>query len=284
MHPHRAGFIAIAFLDIVFYILGYRLPHHLSVNQINTLNRLWLRHGHHLARESSYERKCHHSYRIISEMMCMNIDKEDDIERGIDLPSSSSPNINKFPIVQLFYRNELFGEFFCGYNIQDCLNRIQAALSSKHVSGIEPSASSDSILNRENIYSDQQLLDVLKEKIESVVIIKISKIGCEKCIVMDTIFDRIATSNKVTSNVCLLSVDESYIPEYMRSLTFRLSGRVVQGDVNCNTCNNSGMIACTTCDGRGFVMKGDIAGFCSACMGGKKVRCTKCGGKCIKCN
>ena len=54
-------------------------------------------------------------------------------------------------------------------------------------------------------------------------------------------------------------------------------------DLLCNTCNNSGRIDCIDCNGKGYVMKGSIASYCSTCCGKKVIRCYTCGGKCLNC-
>jgi hypothetical protein len=54
-------------------------------------------------------------------------------------------------------------------------------------------------------------------------------------------------------------------------------------DQICNTCNNSGRIDCIDCNGKGYVMKGSIASYCSTCCGKKVIRCHTCGGKCLNC-
>lgn len=54
-------------------------------------------------------------------------------------------------------------------------------------------------------------------------------------------------------------------------------------DLICNTCSNSGRIDCIDCNGKGYVMKGSIASYCSTCCGMKVIRCHTCGGKCLNC-
>lgn len=54
---------------------------------------------------------------------------------------------------------------------------------------------------------------------------------------------------------------------------------------NCEACNNSGFVACATCDSQG-VVRNERSGnvfFCPDCVGHKKLRCPSCGGKCYMC-
>ena len=63
----------------------------------------------------------------------------------------------------------------------------------------------------------------------------------------------------------------------------RSSSEAIYDLLICNTCNNSGRIDCIDCNGKGYMMKGSIASYCSTCCGKKVIRCHTCGGKCLNC-
>lgn len=82
----------------------------------------------------------------------------------------------------------------------------------------------------------------------------------------------------ISSNTA--KVDENNDDDYQDNL--RSSIEVLYDQI-CNTCNNSGRIDCIDCNGKGYVMKGSIASYCSTCCGKKVIRCHTCGGKCLNC-
>lgn len=54
---------------------------------------------------------------------------------------------------------------------------------------------------------------------------------------------------------------------------------------DCDTCNNTGFVLCTTCNGDGYLKnpRSSNVFYCHVCVGHKKLRCPSCGGKCYMC-
>jgi hypothetical protein len=199
----------------------------------------------------------------------------------------------KYPIVQIIKNRELVGEFFCGDDIHSCLSRIGSSIAALVPPPNQPTTSSSatskqrirpiSSIPTRNIYSDAQLAEVINNDSESsIVFLKIAKSGCRQCLNFD---HALSTSYSGPSNIYIVNVDESYIPIYMHSLQYRLTGRfqAMSEVVDCELCSNSGILSCPKCKGLGYLMTGTIAGFCSSCSGMKTIRCPSCGGQCLKC-
>ena len=188
------------------------------------------------------------------------------------------PDLQKinFPIIQLIKKNEIVGEFFGTEPISETVSKLQSSLQthSKDIDNFRIFS------NIRNIYSDSQLLHNFNEE-KSLLLLKISKSGCAKCVEIDASseFQRLITSTSTQ----VLQTDSSYIPEYMALLSSRLSGKLNNDGINCAECRNSGFTSCLTCDGKGFMKNGNLALFCPTCNGSKKIRCSSCGGKCLIC-
>lgn len=56
--------------------------------------------------------------------------------------------------------------------------------------------------------------------------------------------------------------------------------------IECGTCNNTGFVPCPKCNAEGFIRNPRSVNvfYCPDCVGYKKLRCPKCGGKCYLCD
>ena len=138
----------------------------------------------------------------------------------------------------------------------------------------------------QNVYSDDQLQRTIAET-EGVVVLKLFRDGCKKCKKLEPVYDELSRQAEY-SHFQWLQSEVGMIPAYTKTLKQRLLGLAPDVDEtvidDCTVCKSTGFTDCTVCSGTGFVKKGDLALFCSACTGYKKVRCATCGGKCLKCS
>jgi len=139
---------------------------------------------------------------------------------------------------------------------------------------------------------------------DKIILLKIYNDNCRRCLDIENIFIDIVSSLNIDDDFNCLQARSIDIPSYMQEISHRLLGLrsttltpddnirdssrmngkdTILYDLICNICNNSGRVDCLDCDGKGYVMKGSIASFCSSCYGKKVIRCITCGGKCLNC-
>jgi hypothetical protein len=155
-----------------------------------------------------------------------------------------------------------------------------------------------------------------------IILLKIYNDNCRRCLDIESIYINIISSLNRDEFYCIQARSND-IPSYMQGISHRLLGlkktittlssssmmiktissntakiddnddddqdnirssnEAILYDLICNTCNNSGRIDCIDCNGKGYMMKGSIASYCSTCCGKKVIRCHTCGGKCLNC-
>ena len=188
-------------------------------------------------------------------------------------------NNKKLPIIQIFNKQEIIGEFFCGDDPDLSILKLRAFLTS--LSSTFPSLAFQTY-NTQNIYSDAMLTAALNIPDLSYYMLYLYSSTCSKCTIVEPLLDEIYTSyNKYFP---LYKIDISYIPTYMSSLRIRLDGISSASLLStCSVCDSTGFEVCDVCSGRGHILKGTLAVFCPSCVGNKKIRCRQCGGKCLTC-
>ena len=204
-----------------------------------------------------------------------------------DDTSNEGGNLIKLPILQIIKNNEITGEFVCGNDLPGSVDKFMATLTS-----LEKQVNADSLIKSgqygvRNIYSEEQLEEEIKTTIDSYIILKMFRAGCKKCALLDPVIDDLSR-DPLYSKFIFIQADVAYVEKYTADMKDRLLGirggnseNVIE---NCFNCQNTGFVKCTECDGNGYIQKGGIAAFCSACTGYKKTRCSSCGGKCFKCS
>ena len=188
----------------------------------------------------------------------------------------------KLPILQIYKTSELAAEFICGNDLVTNIEMFKATLPSmKTASGTK--IEGGALI--QNVYSDDQLERTIAAT-EGVVVLKLFRDGCKKCKKLEPIYDELSRQAEY-SHFQWLQSEVGMVPAYTKTLKQRLLGLAPDADESviddCTVCKSTGFTDCTVCSGTGFVKKGDLALFCSACTGYKKVRCATCGGKCLKC-
>ena len=206
-------------------------------------------------------------------------------------------NVIKLPILQIYRSCELMGEFICGTELingnADVLKiKIDATLksllsSSSRTNNISNNNNSNNN-NVINIYSSDQINEhILNNNNQNdIFLLYLSRPGCEQCDKFDNlIFKEIITNYNNNYDYLLLKANVDYITDYMNKLKIRLDGTISELAIeDCIKCQNIGFIPCNECNSKGTVIKGSMSIICSNCVGYKKIRCTNCGGKCLKCN
>lgn len=172
------------------------------------------------------------------------------------------------------------------------------------------------ILQFQNIYSDEHLNIIAPPQVDDssniatklrntddrFVVLKIHRSGCKRCAEIDNVLHEIlkdlsivinASSNAnlaehvLSHNWAFLQADVENIPKYAQNIVRRLIKGTSdeENSQDCPVCLNSGLLQCPSCHGKGVIIheKTKMALFCTGCVGNKKIRCTNCGGKCIKC-
>lgn len=195
--------------------------------------------------------------------------------------NSGKETLVKLPILQIIKGDEMVGEFVCGNDFPTAVEKFYATLTM-----LEKKASADSSLlsgnyGIRNMYSEDQLSNELKGS-SNYIILKLYREGCKKCALLDPIVDDLSR-DATYSKFLFLQAEVSNVETYTSNMKDRLMGLRGGKTDDCATCLNSGFTDCTECGGKGFLQKGTIAAFCSACSGYKKIRCSGCGGKCYKC-
>jgi thiol-disulfide isomerase/thioredoxin len=199
--------------------------------------------------------------------------------------SSSNSSIVKLPILQLFKRNELVGEFICGNDLATSIDRFKATLPTLEPKGT-PSSEGTSL---QTVYSDDQLERSMSST-EFPVILKLYRDGCKKCAKLEPVYEELSRAPEY-SNFIWLQAEVSNVAIHTKKLKERLLGlkptsfdEAVKMIEDCVTCNSTGFVGCPECQGVGYIQKGEVAVFCPTCVGYKKIRCGTCGGKCLKCS
>lgn len=190
----------------------------------------------------------------------------------------------KLPILQIILGGEITGEFICGNDLPGSVDKFQSTLTSLEKKTTTDPLYKGGFYGVRNVYSEDQLENELATK-ENYVILKLFREGCKKCALLDPVIDDLSRDGLYTKFI-FLQADVSNVEKYTLNIKERLSGVKEGGsDVeNCATCTNTGFIACTFCEGKGYVKKGELAAFCPNCTGYKKTKCVTCGGKCFKCS
>lgn len=195
--------------------------------------------------------------------------------------NNEKASLIKLPILQIIKGNEITGEFICGNDLPEAVEKFEATLSSLH-----PRVASDSALQRtnggvRNVYSEDQLTNELDSS-DDYIILKLYREGCKKCALLEPIIDNLSRDPRY-SEFLFLQAEVSNIEKYTTNMKERLLG--IRGGYtgDCPTCSDTGFVVCTECAGMGYIKKGSLAAFCPICTGYKKTRCNSCGGKCPKC-
>ena len=171
----------------------------------------------------------------------------------------------------------------CGNDLPGSVDKFLATLTS-----LEKLTTSDPLFKSgnfgvRNIYSEGQLETEAANE-GSYVILKLFREGCKKCALLSPIIDDLSR-DPLYSKFMFLQADVANVEKYTANLKDRLLGLRGGGNVeNCATCANTGFTPCSVCEGKGYIKKGELAAFCPACTGYKKIRCDACGGKCFKCS
>ena len=200
--------------------------------------------------------------------------------------SSSTSSMVKLPILQLFKKNELVGEFICGNDLATSIDRFKATLPTLQTKGSPPSEGA----SLQTVYSDDQLERTISST-EEPVILKLYRDGCKKCAKLEPVYEELSRAPEY-ANFQWLQAEVSNVATHTKNLKERLLGLKPTsfGDAatavieDCVTCNSTGFVGCPECRGAGYIQRGEVAVFCPTCVGYKKIRCGTCGGKCLKCS
>lgn len=195
--------------------------------------------------------------------------------------SNEKASLIKLPILQIIKGNEITGEFICGNDLPEAVEKFEATLSSlqpKIVSDITQQPSNGGV---RNIYSEDQLTNEL-DTYGNYIILKLYREGCKKCALLEPIVENLSRDPRY-SEFLFLQAEVSNIEKYTTSMKERLLGIRGGNTGDCLTCSDTGFVVCTECTGMGYIKKGSLAAFCPICTGYKKTRCNSCGGKCPKC-
>lgn len=195
--------------------------------------------------------------------------------------SNEKASLIKLPILQIIKGNEITGEFICGNDLPEAVEKFEATLSSLHAKIVSDSAPQVSNGGVRNIYSEDQLTNEL-DSYGNYIILKLYREGCKKCALLEPIVDKLSRDPRY-SEFLFLQAEVSNIEKYTMSMKERLLGIRGGNTGECSTCSDTGFVVCTECAGMGYVKKGSLAAFCPTCTGYKKTRCNACGGKCPKC-
>ena len=219
----------------------------------------------------------------------------------------------KLPILQIFQASELVGEFICGNDLQTNIDKFKATLptiakraeagtgtgaaspiiisssssssSSSNVAAPTVTPPTDGASVVQNVYSDDQLQRAV-DATDGVVVLKLFRDGCKKCAILEPVYEELAQA-PAYAHFQWLQAEVVNVGVHTKRLKERLLGLqpdATSEDIDaCAACNSTGFNTCPDCQGTGYVKKGDLAAFCSTCVGYKKVRCKVCGGKCLKC-
>lgn len=200
--------------------------------------------------------------------------------RSVETGSSEVAAVQiKLPIVQVYVDSVLEAEFVMGDDVKASSEKLNAYLRTK---SNPPSSSVDTSSYTwpiENIYTDTQFENALSSN--AVVLLRMYRIGCKKCAMLEPIYDNMASER---SSFKFLQANINHIPGLVKATLTRLRGESkVSPLVDCKVCSNTGYLPCLDCASKGYVMRGTLAVTCSSCVGYKRVRCTSCGGRCLKC-
>lgn len=137
-------------------------------------------------------------------------------------PSSEiEGNKVKLPIVQLIdEKQELIGEFICGNDVNASVDKLKATLASLASSTSPSNEICETYVS--NVYSDDQLTDQMLRG-EKLLIIKVYREGCKKCISMEPSWQKLVDTVK-SPRFKWLQAEVSNIPEYTAALKVRLKG------------------------------------------------------------
>jgi hypothetical protein len=183
----------------------------------------------------------------------------------------------KLPIVQLYRKSELTGEFFFGEDIEETLRKLEYTLKTNLPTSIlAPDINKN---QKKNLYSYNQLKETIQS--QDSIILFIQRLTCFRCNQIQPPFEKIISNY----NIQYYSINIDDNPEFLDEIRFRISG-YFSGKIKefCTICNNTSYEICPECDALGYVQRNNIAVFCPQCTGYKKIRCRNCGGKCLKCS
>lgn len=229
---------------------------------------------------------------LTSIFMTTNADDE-------SLTSQSTSKV-KLPIIQIFERGEILGEFICGNDVDAALLKLKACLasivSSKSNNNHDENYSKGSI---NNIYSDSQIENECKSE-STIIVINLYRDGCKKCGKVEPVFYSLSQEKAFSPPLFrFLQAEVGNIPNYTLALKERLTGilpsqpmslrnEVIREEekkeIDCKSCQNTGFLPCNECKGLGIVTRGENSVYCPTCVGYKKIRCSECGGLCITCS
>jgi rubrerythrin len=195
--------------------------------------------------------------------------------------SNEKASLIKLPILQIIKGNEITGEFICGNDLPEAVEKFEATLSSLQAKIVPAPALQLSNGGVRNIYSEDQLTNEL-DSYGNYVILKLYREGCKKCALLEPIVDKLSRDPRY-SEFLFLQAEVSNIEKYTTSMKERLLGIRGGNTGDCSSCSDTGFVVCTECAGMGYIKKGSLAAFCPICTGYKKTRCNSCGGKCLKC-
>ena len=186
----------------------------------------------------------------------------------------------KLPIVQVYVDSRLEAEFVMGDDVKASSEKLDAYLRTKSIPTSSSVDTSSYTWPIENIYTDKQLESALSSN--SVVLLRMYRVGCRKCAMLEPIYDHMATER---STFKFLQANINHIPSLVKATLSRLRGETkVSPLLDCLLCNNTGYLPCLDCASQGYVKRGSLAVTCPTCVGYKRVRCSSCGGKCLKCD
>ena len=200
--------------------------------------------------------------------------------RSVEMDSSEVSVVQiKLPIVQVYVDSVLDAEFVMGDDVRAATEKLVAYLRTKSNPASSSVDTSSYTWPIENIYTDKQFEDALGSN--TVVLLRMYRIGCKKCAMLEPIYDQMASER---SSFKFMQANINHIPKLVKSTLTRLRGETkVSKLVDCNLCLNTGYLPCLDCASKGYVMRGTLAVTCSSCVGYKRIRCTSCGGRCLKC-
>lgn len=177
----------------------------------------------------------------------------------------------------------MVGEFICGNDMSTNIDKLRATLRSIANKAAESTCDGGSYGMIQNTYSDDQLDSTIQDT-KGTLVLKLYREGCKKCAALEPIFVDLSREPQY-QRFYWMQADVGNIGTYTKKIKERLLGmRPTDTAIeNCDMCNNTGFIPCANCHGQGVVTKGQFTVVCPTCVGYKKLRCPKCGGKCLKC-
>jgi hypothetical protein len=211
-------------------------------------------------------------YRPMNLLYCREKYRDDEIET----------KQAKLPIVEVYYNNEMTSEFVFGNDLKPTIEKFTFFV--EELKAKYPQSKESKFI--QNVYSDGQLKDIITSSDENNInIVKYFRMGCKKCMNFAPVYEKLALENSASS-WNWYDVDISMVPEYLKELRQRLLGQSPTKEnviSNCDMCSNTGFVPCKECNGSGKISRGQYVVICPTCVGYTKLRCDKCGGKCLKC-